>query len=387
MLFQCALLFFVAFISITLSQTDKCGLVADIAFLIDKSGSISNIRDVGKKLSFGKERIKIIKSFISRLTKSLPLGENGVRVVVASFNDKVTLYNNFNESSSYNYEQFSKVLNTIDYDSCDLETTKELYLALNKVNTGLLWSYNKIIVIFTAETPKAEKYGDPYLYSSFLRNSSGYKIVLFGIGDVTEDNMVKFTGSKKLFFNAPSFEAMSQQFHSFAETICNVNCEFTDWPLWGRCSPSNSQIWKRKITANSRKDHGVSYPLVQKMNCQRAGSDQSKKVTNVVRTKGPKPLKNELHPSISDLKEVIYKAAGADISQLNEKKSYNTAIISSIGTISGVILVTVSGITYYLKYMEAFRKRAEMASTAYTINNVNPIYSKFLNSKYNPATL
>jgi hypothetical protein len=239
------------FTSAVLSQSvKKCNLVADIAFIIDKSGSMAAS---GKNRSIIKANRNLhrLKEFISSIIDILPLSEEKTRAVLFTFNSKVMQLNNFSDSSSFNRQEFKEVLSELRFNQTDLRSKTFLGRALKTVDKyyhekkyPARKNLKNILIILTdgVTNDEVEEYSleriAPQLVDSRPQGIP-YHIILFLYGNWNKTGyslkLRELTGREDLIFKASNLIKMQKQLPVFTDKVCTIFCEYTPWSPWGPC--------------------------------------------------------------------------------------------------------------------------------------------------------
>jgi hypothetical protein len=85
-----------------------------------------------------------VKKFILNLSYTLSLSESGSKATIATLENALTttMYNNFNETSSFNMEQFKEILKGINYSVNDESRETYLASAIKFLAKNANWSEN-----------------------------------------------------------------------------------------------------------------------------------------------------------------------------------------------------------------------------------------------------
>jgi hypothetical protein len=361
---------------------NECRLVADIAFLIDKSGSISlpvgaqalnHISESNRNLSLANERINIIKDYISKMTDILPLHKNKTRVIAVTFNAKsindrggnTIILNNFTMRSSYDREKFKKVLNSITYYETDKNTGTFFGPAFRKVMKPFQATLpsrknvTKIIIVFTDGLPTPDDDVSETI-PQLRAMTPPYNIITFAVGDYQEEKLIQLTGDKNLIFKALRYEEIPQYLERFTDKICTVKCELTEWTSWGDCLPvvdnasNGRQLWRRRVIKAPLQGAESCYPLEKETTCPLPASK------GVTREDNEAPL-------------------------AEKKVKNNLPLQIGLGVLGlAALLSAAAGCTYFFRsnYKKKKEKLFNDDETMY-MDSPNPMYEDPLVSEYN----
>jgi hypothetical protein len=279
MIYAAVLLTISFFYGVFAQQTQKCKLTADVTFIIDKSGSIAP----NGNINIANERINIVKKFISEIIDILPVGETNTRVVISEFNSYCHLLNYLNEKSSYTLTEIKSIISNVYYKNSDRHEGTYLGACLRTINEKIYdkrpssrAKVRKILVVITDGDATDKSNNMPSVVGPWLRGMKPipYNITAFRIGsDFNEQSFMDLTGDKSLIFDARKFDDMEEQVESFADKICTIDCQFTQWSPWGVCEPISCDGTGRKISNREKLKEPANggeecYPLEKEEQCE-----------------------------------------------------------------------------------------------------------------------
>ncbi|KAJ3616336.1 hypothetical protein Zmor_011928 [Zophobas morio] len=329
------------------------------------------------------------------------------RTVIVTFNNNTKIHNNFSENSSHDRIYFNKVIKTVEFLETDLKAGTFLGSALKKVNKTFQVrdpsqkNRKKIIVLITDGTPSPQDKWDAYDVAQKLRGMNPpYHLIAFGIGNYDENKLTNLTGDKKLIFKASSFEKLHNQLKSFADKICTVDCEFTEWVPWGNCTLADErQIWKREKVKVSHNGGEECYPLEKESTCQlvlnknKEPVDKNngliinkslKKESTIITSREKEKYKNKV--KLENTQE-LYRTANPKVHNEDYTQRRKNILPLAVGlAIGSVALVSgITGLAFYLKKKGKEEKESFSNNDMEATKANNPIYKDLWKSKDNPA--
>jgi hypothetical protein len=202
-----------------------CELKADITFLVDKSGSIASTGN-GHNYDLALNRIETVKSYILDSVKLMQLGEDKIRVAIATFNHEMDKLNTFNNRSSYDFKLFKVILNNLTYTNTDMRDTSNLAGALPLVASGL-YSKNtegreRIIIVMTdGDIDKRRKKN---FFQEFREKTTPpFKIIAIGIGSYLgfKNELINITGNEALVLNLEDYADLPKHVNTLIAKVCS----------------------------------------------------------------------------------------------------------------------------------------------------------------------
>ena len=188
-----------------------CKAKADIAFILDSSGSLRN--------DYDKE-----KAFLNSLATTFGISNDGARagVVTFSYNSEHTIkLNDHNDISSF-ADAVNKIPlmgSTTRIDKALRLTQKEMFTLQNGGRPGV----NRLVFVLTdgSQTQDADA-EDPGAVAEELRNS-GIRLITVGIGKgVNKTELARIAGDAKDVFSAATFDELIS--YDFLSELNKAGC-------------------------------------------------------------------------------------------------------------------------------------------------------------------
>ncbi|KAJ3615897.1 hypothetical protein Zmor_012214 [Zophobas morio] len=360
------LAFFLLSLSFLLSRVHlqpekECKLIADVAFIIDKSSSIAHSYEEGKwvdNVTVAKERIKLVKEYIFRIVDILPLSKNQTRATIVAFNYDYNISNTFKKRSSYDNQKFKNLLQRVEYTEYDSIQTTFLGKTLRAVNDTLFGKRSpkrenalKMLIVISDGTSADIGEDEVAGVTSKLREMvNPFIIVAFGIGNVWKQGLEEITGDKKLIFSASSSEEMDGQLVNFLDKICNIDCDMTSRTPWSECTIADNevfedQVWRRKVIKAPRIYGQRCYPLEKEVPCtataikDKDGWEKFKHEANPLQNFfDPKHPNDDLNSLYKYTKEIDPESSyrGTTKQLVPKKTKLKNAIVTNTSQISAV---------------------------------------------------
>eukprot|EP00122_Pirum_gemmata_P001285 Pgem_evm1s1147 len=242
------MLMFAAFAATTYAQNQvepDCALIADIAFLFDKSGSISDGgRQRFRDLQLGQARFDEMKTFVDTIITGLPVSKDEVHVSFTTFNSIINTGVSFNSAASYTKASIDQSWANLQYTQADTNGNTFLGQAMYEVDqlfdgrSAARKDVPKIIFILTdGEARDRQPQFNAVTIGNRLRGQENYHVFALGIGNINRRQLIDITGGEQNIFES-DFNKIFEQIKGVSEKICSVGCEVGDWSEWGSCKLS-----------------------------------------------------------------------------------------------------------------------------------------------------
>eukprot|EP00122_Pirum_gemmata_P011378 Pgem_evm1s10538 len=253
---------FLSIISVESTGVPNCNLKADIAFLLDKSGSISAVKRkecylgicknvVVSNLQEGQRNFELMKQFTSDVINQFTINENEANIALSTFNDVYTKH----YSLGYDSAEINRQLQTrINYFDRDRNSGTEMTYAIQKIKNTVFEKSTrndnnmvlKVLVVLTDGV--ANNPGQAINKATELREE-GYIILVVGIGMERSDYYLEaLAGSKENVIDIKNFQELTNKVEFLTKKICSVDCKTTDWSEWGECLDGISARSREIIT-------------------------------------------------------------------------------------------------------------------------------------------
>ena len=189
----------------------KCKAVADVAFILDSSGSL--------RAEYFKE-----KDFLKELMASFGISKDGSRGAVVTFSFYAEHSIKFRDYEDM--KSFSEAVDNIPLMGSTTRIDKALRLTQKEVftlNSGARPGVPKVLILLTDGSQTLDEDAEePSEISTELRNA-GIPIIVIGIGSgVNRTELTNIAGSKENVYAAQDFDILKQG--GFIQNITSLTC-------------------------------------------------------------------------------------------------------------------------------------------------------------------
>ncbi|XP_068678399.1 adhesion G protein-coupled receptor L4-like [Montipora foliosa] len=213
-----------------------CEAVADIAFIVDSSGSI------------GRCNWQKMLEFLKRMVEALNVGPNKTHIAVIAFSSKAVLEFPFNKlkGSDVTAQEYGKLIDRIRFQRGLTFIDKALLLAESDVFTtaaGMRPELPQIAVVIT----DGQQTTDRSSFTELSEASRGLKdknvnVFSLGIGSgVNEIQLTDIASSAKNVFTAPTFADLTPAVDTIVENSC-TDIDECNSPKRNECDPNAACI-------------------------------------------------------------------------------------------------------------------------------------------------